>query len=503
MLTPSYAVALFTSILKGQGYSVDLFDCTNYAPAVEFFQEPLTVTRANKMPGNSRKFDADALFGVPKQDMLGDFVKAIENFKPHAVIFSTLVEDTWPQARSMLEVLSDYQQVESIIGGVFVTMAPSVVLGDPHVQCIGLGEGEETIVEFCECVRKGISPKKVKSTWVKNEAGQIIRNSYRPLTDVNKVMPDFSLFDERRFYRPLGARIWKTYPIESIRGCPYSCKFCNSSTQVSIARTNNQGNFVRRKKVAALEREIISLIERYNAEFLYFNDDGFMARPKHEVIEFVEAYRKIKLPFWLQTRFEDVDAEKLQLLSEVGCYRISFGLEHGNERFRWEHLGRKNTNESILKKARAVTQAGIPYTLNSIVGFPFETRELFFDTVRLNREIGDFDSMSVNIFVPYHGTELREIAIREGWLDPNRLTTSVIGESILEMPSPFLSSTEISSLQRVMPLYVGMPEARYPEIERAQIADHEGNRIFKKLSDDFYEMKYGTDETDRMLTYSG
>jgi len=30
MLTPSYAVGIFTATLKEQGYAVDLFDCTPY-----------------------------------------------------------------------------------------------------------------------------------------------------------------------------------------------------------------------------------------------------------------------------------------------------------------------------------------------------------------------------------------------------------------------------------------------------------------------------------------
>ena len=77
--------------------------------------------------------------------------------------------------------------------------------------------------------------------------------------------------------------------------------------------------------------------------------------------------------------------------------------------------------------------------------------------MRLNRQIGTFDSLSVNIFVPYHGTVLRESAIKEGWLDPERQTTSVISESILDMPPPYLSASEILSLQRVFPLYVSMP----------------------------------------------
>ena len=61
MLTPSYAVGLFTAILKTQGYTVDLFDCTPYLATHEFMKEPLPVTRANKLL-NSRKFDPVALF---------------------------------------------------------------------------------------------------------------------------------------------------------------------------------------------------------------------------------------------------------------------------------------------------------------------------------------------------------------------------------------------------------------------------------------------------------
>lgn len=62
MLTPSYAVALFTAILKQHGYTVELFDCTPYLATHEFFGEPLPVTRSNKLL-NHRRFDAKALFG--------------------------------------------------------------------------------------------------------------------------------------------------------------------------------------------------------------------------------------------------------------------------------------------------------------------------------------------------------------------------------------------------------------------------------------------------------
>jgi anaerobic magnesium-protoporphyrin IX monomethyl ester cyclase len=495
-------VGLFPSILKEQGYNVDLFDCTPYMTSYESSKEPAAVRQANKLM-NTRKFDPNALFGAPKTDLIGDFSRKLDDFKPHAVIFSTLTEDTWPQARDMLEVLSHYPESKAIVGGVYTTMAPSDVIADSYVQCIGEGEGEHTILEFCETVRQGILPINIPGTRSKDENGQVIHNPSRPLTNINNIIPDFSLFDERRFQRPLGAKIWRAIPIETYRGCPYTCAFCNSPAQVIIAKEKEQGNFMRRKSMSTLRKEITTMVERYNANFLYINDDAFMARPRQEIEDFAKMYQDIKIPFWFQTRFEDIDEKKLTLLQEVGAYRVSFGIEHGNEQFRREKLHRNISNESMLKKADIVSKVGIPYSVNVIIGFPYETRELFFDTVRLNREVGTFDSSAPNIFVPYHGTPLREMAIKEGWLDPKRQTNSYFGESLLNMPKPYLQASEIRALQQVYNLYVNMPESRFHEIRQAESLDEKGKSILESLSKEFYTRKYGTDEVGRMLTYAG
>jgi anaerobic magnesium-protoporphyrin IX monomethyl ester cyclase len=502
MLTPSYAVALFTAILRNQGYEIDLFDCTPYLPKYEFLAEPLPVTRANKLL-NSRKFDPISLWGDPRTDLDGDFAKKLDEFKPHVVIFSTLVEDTWPQAQELLEVLRHYPEIKTLIGGTFTTMAPEIVIKDPRVQCIGYGEGEATVVDFCESVRHGIAPTKLSGTWVRDEDGQVRRNPPRPLVDIDAVVPDFSLFDERRFLRPLGARVWKAVPLETYRGCPYTCTFCNSPAQLTQAKANKQGHFLRRNTMDALRNKIRTMVDRYEPDFFYINDDAFLARPKRETLEFAEMYNEFKIPFWFQTRFEDIDREKLERLQEVGCYRISFGLEHGNEKYRREKLRRRMTNEFIIKQAAIVASVGIPYTLNIIVGFPYETRELIMETVRLCREIDSFDSLSVNVFVPYHGTPLRDMAIKEGWLDPELQTTSVIAKSLLTMPPPYLSGDEILGLQRAIPLYVRLPESRYPEIRRAEALDDEGDRVFEGLAKEFYELVYGVEEAERKLTYAG
>jgi hypothetical protein len=45
------------------------------------------------------------------------------------------VEDTWPQVKELLDILSNYPEIKSLIGGVLTTMAPEFVMAYPHVQC--------------------------------------------------------------------------------------------------------------------------------------------------------------------------------------------------------------------------------------------------------------------------------------------------------------------------------------------------------------------------------
>jgi len=503
MLTPSCAVGIFTRILKQKDYTVKLFDCTPYDSNLEFLSEPLPVTRAKTLL-NSRSFDSAALFGDAKSNLVGDFTECLTTFKPHLVIFSTVVEDTKPQLEELLSVIKNFPSISHIVGGVYTIMAPEVAIKNPNIQCIGTGEGEEVIQEFCEKIILGVHrPKDIKGTWVRSEDGTIIKNSPAKLVDVDKCIPDYSLFDERRFLRPLGAKIWKALSLETYRGCPYTCTFCNSPAKNTIAEESGQGNFLRRKSINVVRNEIQGMIDDYNCEFLYINDDAFMARPKSENLEMAEMLKEFKLPFWFQTRFEDITKETLQAFKDAGCYRMSFGLEHGNESFRKKRLLRNFSNEKVLQKSKIIAEVGIPYTINVIIGMPYETRDLIFETIDLIREIGSWDALSVNTFVPYHKTLLRDDALKEGWLDPDKLTTSVISESILEMPEPYLNSKEILGLVKTLPLYSRFPKSRYKEIQKAELEKEINGPVFSKLKEEWYELTYGTNEEERNLTYQG
>jgi len=487
MLVPPLSIAIFTSVLKNLGYELSLFETTAY------LQEDISVSPENRVKlGQAREFDYERDLGVKiiNTNMYDDFKVHVKEFNPSAMIFS-VVEDSFDQCRRLIESVADIN-IPHLVGGVFPTAAPERCLQEEVIKVIALGEGEKTIEEYCESIRTNENLS-IRGTWLKKADGSIIKNDRQPLINIGKVMPDFSLFDSRRFYRPMGGKIFKTIPIETYRGCPYRCTFCNSPMQVDQSREEGLGSFLRRKSMPRVREEIFSLIDKYAPEFLYFVDDSFLARPPSEIKEFCKMYSEFKIPFWFNTRPENCGSEELELLKNAGAYRISFGIECGNEEYRKKVLLRNVKNQQIIESFERIKNSGIPFSVKLIVGFPGETRELVLDTVELVKRISGYDTLTVSIFTPYHGTRLREVAVKNGWLKEDVITKHTTSSSILDMPKPYLNRSEINGLMRTLPFYCYFSEEVYPKICLAESDTEAGNEMYAELLE-IYQSEFLKDD---------
>lgn len=474
MLVPSIAIAIFTSTLRKSGYVVDLFDTTHY------------VVPENSSPQNrvkflqAREFDEKNDLGVRfKTDLAGDYKRKVEAFSPNLIVYS-VVEDCFRQCLTLMEAIKDLD-IPHIVGGVFPTAAPQVCIENDLINVIGIGEGESILPAFAEAVRLERDLDSIPGTWVKSQ-GAIQKNPRPPLVDIETYIPDFSLFDSARFNRPMGGKIFRTIPVESFRGCPYQCTYCNSPMQVQRAKSADLGSFLRRKSMPVLRDEINSLVEKYEPEFLYFIDDSFTARPKKEIDAFCEMYEEFQIPFWFNTRPEATDLEMLKKLREVGAYRMSLGIESGNEEFRQKILRRRGSNEALTAAFDIAHKSEIPFSLNLIIGMPGETRGRIFDTVEFVRTLAGYDTITVSIFTPYHGTVLREVAVKNGWLPQDYITKHTTSSSALKMPPPYVSPRDIDGLMRVLPLYIYFPKEEWPEIRKAEAQTPEGDKVLAYYS---------------------
>jgi len=194
----------------------------------------------------------------------------------------------------------------------------------------------------------------------------------------------------------------------------------------------------------------------------------------------------------MNTRPETLDEEKIDLLKQMNCYRMSIGVECGNEEFRKKKLNRYASNQEILSRLDILAKSGLVFSINNMLGFPDETRELIFETIEFNRKFSGYDSLTVSIFTPYHGSKLREEAIRKGYLDPEIITTHTASSSLLRMPQ--LSVEEIDGLMRTFTMYVGFPKKWWPHIEKAERFTPEGNAMFEKLKKIYHDVFFSGDQ---------
>ena len=476
---PPVSIGIFSALLKPMGVEVQVFDTT-------FYVEKQSSDKAKEENLQVRPFSYDMSKLPISEKSPGEDLRAmIKDYSPDLVATSSL-ESTWFDTATLLDAAADIlEDIPVLAGGIFPTFAPEIVIGHPQVDMVCIGEGEGPIVDLVERIRAGEGYSEIKNLWVKKLNGKIVKNPLRSVVPIeNLPIPDYSAFHKARMLRPMAGQIYRTVPVETNRGCPYGCSFCNSPTTSKFYKDAGAGIFFRKKPLTQIQEELRHLITIWEAEYVYFLSDTFLALTNQEFDRFIDIYSEFNLPFWIQSRPETVTEYRAKKLKEVGCHRMSIGLEHGNERFRKTMLKKPYRNSQMIKAAHALAEAGIPLSVNNIIGFPEETRELIFDTIELNRQI-PFDTVNAYAFTPFHGTPLHSYCVQKGWRKPEEVVGCLTMDSPLDMPQ--LTKKEIEGLRRTFALYAKMPKEYWPDIARAEVDDEEGNETFKKLREHYIE----------------
>jgi radical SAM superfamily enzyme YgiQ (UPF0313 family) len=147
-------------------------------------------------------------------------------------------------------------------------------------------------------------------------------------------------------------------------------------------------------------------------------------------------------------------------------------------------LGRNVTDKTIIKAFDILRDSGIRVSANNIIGFPTETREMIFDTIRLDRRIQP-DGVMVSFFSPYKGATLRDICEREGFIKDDTIAEDYRLGPTMDMPQ--MSSRELRCLHRTFPLYVKFPESEWDGIRRCEEDTPEGNSLFAEYSERYVQ----------------
>jgi radical SAM superfamily enzyme YgiQ (UPF0313 family) len=451
-------ISVLSAYLKAMGFQVKLFDTTLY----KMDDKSIDERRVDYL--QVRPFDL-AKYGIryKETDVYDDFRRYVDDYKPDLIAIS-IVEDTLPLALKLLETVRD-TNIPVVAGGVHVILNQKETLACEDIDMICTGEGEYALADICVNMCNGFHWRNANICGIDTKTAHN-KPQYRVNLD-ELPYNDFTVFERERFYRPMQGKVFRMIPIETDRGCPYTCTFCAAPYLRKYYDACGE-QYYRVKSIPRVMDELSYQVEKYGAQYIYFTAETFLAMGNEKLKKLAEDYKRdIKLPFWCQTRVDTITDERIKIIKEMGCDRVSIGIEHGNEEFRKSVLKKRFTNQQAIDAFNILEKYKIPVTVNNMIGFPGETRELAFDTIYLNRQL-TADTTNCFAFKPYHGTSLRDVAIKKGYLDPNVPVHSLV-DATLDMPK--FPKEEVNGILRTFPLYIKFPEERFDEIRVAERDD--------------------------------
>ena len=503
-VTPSN-LAYLSACLKEAGNDVKLFDCSLYESVryeprpdgeeglqSQKFRQEKTQDELRTKLGHTKKSSIDDYIKLRETNVHEDFARVVDEYKPDLIAI-TVVDSTIEFSYDFIESIRG-ERPPIIMGGVGATFSYEKILKSGYIDYVNAGEGEESLPELCERLKNGKDVSDCKNIYLMGEDGEIIKNPMRPIVDIDALpMPDFTIYEDQRFYRPFMGRVVRMAQMDWDRGCPYQCSYCAAPAILAKNRQEKIGNYYRVKSEDKIFEEMKFLIKKYKLDFLYISSETLLVIKMEKFKRIAERYKKeINLPFWCQSRLDSFTEERTKLLKEMGCQSVSVGLEHGNEEVRRKVLRKQLKNEAVYEGFKTLAKYNIRPTINSMMGLPDETREQVFDTFEINRQISKIlrgnHNLNVFTFVPFSGTALRRIAVEKGYVDPDApVSFSFYKESMLDMPS--MSKEEITGLEKTAHLYIGLPKSDYPFIEMAEKDTPEGREMYDKLLDKLKKMR--------------
>jgi len=468
------AIPILSSVAKAMNFDVDYFDTYSYEKEKDSFQD-------RQLSGEFKSHDYTSEV-KSFNDLVCDLQLKIDSNSPD-IIAITAMSFEFIFLMNFWYSLKIPNNCKVIIGGLHSILKPDEVVNTKLFDIVAIGEGEVTFRQCLENIDNLDALMEIDNIYFFDKANdKIYRNKKSELISKEElwdVEPDFAFFDSKYFLYPFDGKMYKRYGFEVSRGCPYSCTYCGNTALKEVYK--GLGKFVRLRPLSSIKRDMVKMIQEYDIELFYIEDECFLCHPVKWIDEFASWYGKeVKKPFIVQTRPETVTQEKLDLLKKMNApfYQVSAGIESGSEEILFNVCNRRTKVDKIIESFDLLHKNDIRSSAFFMIGFPYETKEDIWKSINLCRRINATVSI-VSTFQPLPGQKLRDVCIDEGFIIGDEKLTTFTAKSILKMPQ--ITADEIFNLKRVFMLYAYLPEEYYPEIKKCE-DDYENNKeLYEEL----------------------
>lgn len=344
------------------------------------------------------------------------FVAELRKFNSDIVGITVLMDQyaaSGHKAAKLSKTVS--KNIKVIMGGVYATMNPQIVMEDPNIDFNVIGEGEYVLKDLINHFI-GKNPLPEKGICYRLN-GKVVNTGHADfIQDLDSIpMPAYHLIDFSKYANSIHRKSVdspRKYPYARIltsRGCPYNCVFCQVE---SIS-----GKKFRPRSPENVLNEMQFLKDNYGVSSIIFDDDNLFTNRERAIGIFQGMInRKLAMP-WVAIAVAvfKLDAELVKLMRLSGCEYIAIAIESGTERVLKEIIKKPINFEHAKKMIQLAKETGIYVATNFIVGFPTETWDEIRQTIKFAEEI-DVDYVKLFSAIPLRNTKLWDLCKKEGAL---------------------------------------------------------------------------------------
>lgn len=314
------------------------------------------------------------------------------------------------QKQSLLDLIAEARRRGKtvVVGGPYVTSLPQEAL-DAGADVVVRGEGEEIIPELAADLEAG-----TQKTVYTAEGRPVMTGSPRPRFDLLR-LDDYA-----------------TMSIQTSRGCPHDCEFCDI--------VNLYGKVPRYKEPQQVLAELDELYRLGWRNEVFFCDDNFIGNKKHArrlldaLIPWMEEHGE-PFGFWTQASVDlGQDQELMDQMTAANFSTVFVGVESPDEATLERSHKLQNVKNPLADSLRAINRNGLSIIASFIMGFDGEEAGAGDRIVDFVEDVGLPQAM-VNLMQILPNTRLWERMEREGRLRPGDTCGDTVGLPLNFEPS--------------------------------------------------------------------
>lgn len=434
---PSLSLSLLSSITTARGYRCDvlypnislsalmggngyeyfantpsLFGIAEHLFAVDIFGADALSSDSYLVESVARSEDSSIKFdeALPRlrdsviPDLLSAYTDEVLRRKPDVVGFTCTFNQVMASVALARRIKSLAPTIHVIFGGPCVHAEMGVCYSrifPDYIDAVFLGEADTLLPAYLDHLFDGGDTSVLKGI---ARHGQHTPEP-RLFEELDSLpVPDYSHFFE--FRNELSDEDFKlasfhSLPFEGSRGCwwgqRHHCTFCG---------LNNEGMRYRRKSVASIKSELVTLAERHGITKFMATDNILDHRAYRELLpELASIPTQLSFFFEIKTNISRADVESL---AAAGVTWVQPGIESFSDHV-LDLMRKGATALQNIQTLKWLSEFGIEISYNLLVGFPGETESDYTELVRFLSKLHHLPSpgpeahiVQVQRFAPFH-----------------------------------------------------------------------------------------------------